>query len=248
MKIAPCAVALASALLAPSALAARIEPAEPIAFEAVNLRMTVDGCAFVPETVRVRASGNVLKVTQHPNQCFAAGPVEVADVRLGSLAPGEYRVEVYASMDAAGAPVETLAFEVRTRPEIAVFPPPPRPITDYSGLWWNAAESGWGLSLHQSPADAMFGALFVYGSDGEAEWFTLQGGRWESSTRWSATLYRTTGPFFAGPVFDPRLVLVQAVGVASLDFHQVPGDEGRARFTYGVDGTTVTKVITRTTL
>ena len=248
MKTTRYALALAGAFLASSAGAARIDPAEPIAFEAVNLRMTVDGCAFVPETVRVHASGNVLKVTQQMNQCFAAGPIEVADVRLGSLAPGEYRVEVYASQDAVGTPVETLAFEVRTRPEIAVFPPPPRPITDYSGMWWNAAESGWGLSLHQSPSDVMFGALYVYGSDGGAEWFTLQGGRWESSTRWSATLYRTTGPFFAGPVFDPRLVLVQAVGVASLDFHQVPGDEGRARFSYGVDGTTTSKVITRSPL
>ena len=248
MKTALPALALASALLAISAAAARIEPPEPIAFEAVNLRMTVDGCAFVPETVRVRATGNVLRVTQFLNQCFAPGPIEIADVRLGSLAPGEYRVEVYASPEAVGMPVETLAFEVRTRPEIAIFPPPPRPITDYSGMWWNAAESGWGLSLHQSPTDAMFGALYVYGSDGGAEWFTLQGGRWQSSTRWSATLYRTTGPFFAGPVFDPRLVILQAVGAATLDFHQVPGDEGRARFTYGVDGTSVSKVITRAAL
>ena len=87
MKTALPALALTSALLAISAAAARIEPPEPIAFEAVNLRMTVDGCAFVPETVRVRATGNVLRLTQHLNLCFAPGPIEVADVRLGSLAP-----------------------------------------------------------------------------------------------------------------------------------------------------------------
>lgn len=244
MKTAFQAIAFAGALLAFSASASRIEPAQPIAFEAVNLRMTVDGCAFVPETVHVRAVGNVLKVTQQMNQCFAPGPVEIADVRLGSLAPGEYRVEVYSSPDAAGPPVETLAFEVRTRPEIAIFPPPPRPITDYSGMWWNPAESGWGLMLHQAPTDVMFGALFVYGSNGAAEWFTLQSGRWASSTRWIATVYRTTGPFFGAPVFDPRLVPLQDVGTATLDFRQVPGDEGHARLTYGVDGRTVSKVIT----
>ena len=245
MKTAVHAIALGGALLAFSASASRIEPAEPIAFEAVNLRMTVDGCAFVPETVHVRAVGTVLKVTQQMNPCFAPGPVEIADVRLGSLAPGEYRVEVYTSTDAVGMPVETLAFEVRPRPEILIFPPPPRPITDYSGMWWNPAESGWGLMLHQAPTDVMFGALFLYGSDGEAEWFTLQSGRWESSTRWSATLYRTTGPFFAAPVFDSRLVSLQAVGPATLDFRQVPGDEGHARLTYAVDGRSVSKVITR---
>jgi hypothetical protein len=236
------------ALLALPVAAARIVPAEPIAFEPVVLRMTVDGCAFVAATVRVRAEANVLKVTQHLNNCLVPGPIEIADVRLGSLAPGQYRVELYASQDDAGTPLETLAFEVRTRPEIAVFPPPPRPIADHSGLWGDAQESGWGLSLHQSASDAMFGALFVYRQDGEPEWFTLQGGRWESATRWSATVYRTTGPFFAGPVFDPRLVLLQAVGAATLDFHQVPGDEGRARFNYEIDGIPVAKVITRAPL
>jgi hypothetical protein len=91
----------------------------------------------------------------------------------------------------------------------------------------------------------MFGALFVYGADREAQWFTLQGGKWESATRWTATVYRTTGPFYASPLFDPRLVLLDAVGSATLDFRQVPGDEGRVRFTYDVDGVTVNKVIQR---
>jgi len=238
-------LALAASLALVPAFASEIVPAEPIAFEPVNLRMTVDGCAFVPSTVRVSASGNTLQVTQHLNNCFAAGPVEIADVRLGTLAPGRYRVEVYATQVAAGPPAEALSFEVRARPEIAVFPPPPRPITDYSGMWWNPAESGWGLSLHQSPTDVMFGALFVYGDDGRPEGFTLQGGTWESSTRWSATLYRTNAPFFASPVFDPRLVLIQAAGVATLDFAQAPGDVGRARFTYTVDGTRIDKTIQR---
>ncbi|HUP98703.1 MAG TPA: hypothetical protein VM073_12205 [Usitatibacter sp.] len=237
-----------AALAAPGVFASAIEPAEPLAFQPVNLRMTVDGCAFVPATVRVRAVANVLKVTQHLNNCIVPGPVEIADVRLGSLASGEYRVEVYVTPDASGTPAETLQFTVQERAEIAVFPPPPRPITDYSGLWGDAAESGWGLSLHQTARDVMFGALFVYGADREAEWFTLQGGRWESSTRWTATVYRTTGPFFAAPVFDPRLVLLDAVGVAALDFHQQPGSEGRATFTYSVDGREVAKAIRRTPL
>jgi hypothetical protein len=243
MKTTTLALLLLAAAL--PAGASRIIPAEPIAFEPVVLRMTVDGCAFVPQTVNVRTEANVLKVTQHPNNCLAAGPIEIADVRLGTLAVGAYRVEVFGGADVSAEPVETLAFEVRARPEIAVFPPPPRPINDYSGLWWTPTESGWGLSLHQSATDAMFGSLFVYGSDREAQWFTLQGGHWESATRWTAIVYRTNGPFFAGPVFDPRLVLIDAVGSATLDFHQVPGGEGHARFTYDVDGAGVSKVIQR---
>ena len=223
----------------------RIVPAQPTAFELVNLRMTVDSCAFVPSTVRVHSAGNVLKLSHQPIACFAAGEPRVMDVRLGALPAGDYRVEVFASRDTDGPPAETLAFSVHEPVEIAVFPPPPRPLTDYSGLWWNPDESGWGLSLHQSPTHGVFGAWFVYNSGGQPEWYTLQGGQWTDATTWRGTIYRTTGPFFAGPDFDPRLVLVQAAGSATLDFRHNAGAEDQARFTYTVNGVTTTKTITR---
>lgn len=236
-------LALSSAL---AAGASQLVPSTPIAFEPVNLRMAVDGCSFVPTTVRVRAEGNTLKVTQHLNNCLVAGPAQIADVRLGSLAAGSYRVEVFMTQEGSGTPAETLTFQVVERPEAAVFPPPARPITDHSGLWGDAQESGWGLSLHQSPSDVVFGALFVYDDATAPQWFTFQGGRWESATRWSALLYRTTGPFYAAPAFDPRLVLARTAGVATIDFSQAPGNVGRARLVYTVDGRQVEKVIART--
>lgn len=245
MSLRTCLLAAAAAVAALPSAASTIVPAAPVAFEPVNLRMTVDSCTFVPTTVRVNAEGGTLKVTQHLNNCLVAGTPEVADVRLGSLPPGQYRVEVYATQAATGAPVETLAFQVASRPEIAIFPPPPRPITDYSGLWWTPGEGGWGLSLHQSPYDVLFGSWYVYGSSGQPEWFTLQQGRWNSATEWTGTIYRNTGPFFAGPGYDPRLVLVQAAGTATLDFRQAPGEVGRARFTFTIGNTTLAKTITR---
>lgn len=235
--------ALAAAL--PATAASQIVPAQPTAFEPVNLRMTVDSCAFNPSTVHVRSALNVLTITQRPNACLVAGTPEIVDVRLGALAAGDYRVEVYASPAPEGTPAETLAFTVNEPAEIAVFPRPPRPLTDYSGLWWNPLESGWGLSLHQGALHSLFGAWFVYGADGEPEWYTLQGGQWIDSTTWRGTLYRTTGPSFAGPDYDPRLVLVQAAGTATLDFRIREGEEGRARFTYTLGGATTTKVIER---
>lgn len=236
------------ALAAAASVAAaqsRIVPAIPTAFELVNLRMTVDSCAFVPATVGVRAAGNVLKVSHQPNACFAPGEPQVMDVRLGALPAGDYRVEVFASRDTDGPPAETLSFSVLPPVEIAVFPPPPRPLTDYTGLWWNPQESGWGLALHQSPLHAVFGAWFVYGANGQPQWYTLQQGQWLDATTWRGAIYRTTGPSFAGPDYDPRLVLVQAAGMATLDFRHRAGDEGRARFTYTLDGVTTTRVITR---
>lgn len=237
--------ALAVPLAASAQADARIVPAMPTSFEPVNLRMTVDSCVFVPSTVRVRSAGSILKVTHQPNACLVPGEPRIVDVRLGSLASGDYQVEVFASQDTDGPPVARLAFAVRDPVEIAIFPPPHRPLTDYSGMWWNPGESGWGLSLHQSATHVMFGAWFVYGASGAPEWFTLQGGQWLDSTTWRATVYRTTGPFFAGPDFDPRLVLVQAAGTATLDFAQRPGEEDRARFSYTVNGASATKTIQR---
>jgi hypothetical protein len=245
MKKALLALALAAATL--SASAAQIVPAEPIAFELVNLRMVTDSCAFVPSTVRVRAVGSTLQVTQQLNQCFAPGAIGSANVRLGSLAPGQYTVEIYGSTDTHAAPAQTLRFEVRSRAEIAVFPPPTRPLTDYTGLWWNPQESGWGLSLHQTATDIVFGALFVYGPGRDSEWLTLQAGSWETSTRWRGRVYRTTGPSFTAPVFDPAMVALEAVGDATLDFDRSgPADEPDVTyFTYSVDGVTYSKILKR---
>ena len=227
-----------------AASASRIVPAEAYAFDPVNLRMTVDDCMFVPGTVRVTAAGNVLKVTQQQNLCLLPGTPEVVDIRLGSLAPGDYRVEVFGTQSTDGPPLETLAFQVRTRPEVAVFPPPPRPLTDYTGIWWNPQESGWGLSLHQSSTNVVFGAWFIYNAAGQPEWYTLQGGQWTNATTWTGTIYRTTGPSF-GVFFDPRLVQIQAAGTATLEFRQAPGAEGIARFSYTVNNVAVTKPIQR---
>ena len=244
LVLATATFALAAA--APAAFAqSRIVPAQPTAFELVNLRMNVDSCAFVPATVHVRAAGNVLKVSHQPNACFAPGEPQVMDIRLGSLPAGDYRVEVFASRDTDGPPAETLAFSVHAPVEIAVFPPPPRPLTDYTGLWWNPQESGWGLALHQGVTHVLFGAWFVYGGDGAPQWFTLQQGQWIDATTWRGSIFRTTGPSFAGPDYDPRLVLVLPAGTATLDFRQRIGEEGRARFTYTINGVTATKVISR---
>jgi hypothetical protein len=240
-------IAIALALAALPASASQILPAEPIAFELVNLQLLTDSCAFVPSTVRVRAVGSTLQVTQQPNQCFAPGAIGFAKVRLGSLAPGQYTVEVYGSTNTSTAPLETLRFEVRERPEIAVFPPPTRPLTDYTGLWWNPQESGWGLSLHQSATDVVFGALFVYGPARDPEWLTLQMGTWETSTKWRGRVYRTTGPSYTAPVFDPSTVTLQVVGEATLDFDRAgPADEPDVTyFNYSVDGVTYYKILKR---
>ena len=233
-------------LALPAAATSQVVPAEPLVLEPVDLRMEVDSCTFVPSSVRVRASGSTLRVTQQLNACLQPGTPRNYDVRLGSFPAGDYRVEVYGTQDASGVPIETLSFSVRARAQVAVFPPPPHPLADYSGFWWTPEEGGWGVALAQSPkSDAVFGAWFVYNAGGQPEWYTVQGGTWESPTRWSGSVYRSTGPALAGPNYDPRLVLTLPAGTATLEFAELANGL-RARFTYTLTGAAaVTKSMVR---
>jgi hypothetical protein len=113
--------------------------------------------------------------------------------------------------------------------------------TDVSDLWWNPAESGWGLQLVQEH-DFAFATIFVYGSDGRPTWFSgqLTVG---SGTVFSGPLYVTSGPYFAG-AFNPLNVGVRAVGNMTFSLTSV----STAQLQYTVDGLTVTKQIQRQTL
>lgn len=230
----------------PASAASQLSPPEPAEFDLVNLRMTVDSCAFAPGTVSVSAVAGTIRVAHRPNQCLLPGEPRVVDIRLGALPIGDWRVEVHPDGDPSGPPSERIAFSVRGRPQIAVFPPPPRPLTDYSGPWFRPAESGWGLSFHQGPTNVVFATWYVYDADGTPSWYVIQDGRWTTSTGWTGKVYRTFGPsYFPGPGFDPAQVVLVVVGEAAFEFQQRPGEEGIATFSYQVNGQTGSKRITR---
>jgi len=110
---------------------------------------------------------------------------------------------------------------------------------NFQDLWWNPAESGWGLNLaHQG--NTLFGTLFVYGADGQPEWFVMSNGKGDSSGgTFTGSLFRTTGPVFnASPWTAPT---VAEVGTMTLDFST--GNAGK--LTYTVNGVQVVKTITR---
>jgi hypothetical protein len=227
-----------------------VVPASPLPFEVVNLRMGVDSCEFSPADVTVKTVANVIQVHVNENiACSPPGALVEADVRLGSYPEGTYSVEVVGSSNTLSGSVQRVVdraqFTVNPRSPIPVGAARNFPLADYTGMWWNPQESGWGLSINQGASDALFGALFVYDAQGRAQWFTLQPGGWTTSTRWEGPLYRTTGPFHLGPTYEPSLVQVQAVGRAVLEFSTAPAGSTTARLTYTVDGVTTVKTITR---
>jgi hypothetical protein len=112
--------------------------------------------------------------------------------------------------------------------------------TDYTDLWYNPNESGWGLNLIQQ-SNVVFATLFVYGSNNAATWYVasnLQG----SGSAFTGQLFQTTGPAFSG-TFNPSAVTTTPVGTMTLAFNSV----STGTLTYTVNGVQVTKQVQRQT-
>jgi hypothetical protein len=119
------------------------------------------------------------------------------------------------------------------------------PTTDFSDLWFNASESGWGVNLIQQN-EIIFVTMFVYGPNGQPTWYvgpsTAYGGNSNGIVSFTGPLYATTGPWFGG-TFNPNNVAFRQVGAVSVAAGQVD----TAAISYSVDGVQVTKTITRQT-
>ncbi len=116
--------------------------------------------------------------------------------------------------------------------------------SNYQDLWWNPAESGWGVNItHQDKV--LFATLFNYDATGKGLWLVMSDGKEISSTATSVVyqgeLYRTTGPAFNTAPWTA--IGVTAVGKMKFEFDARNGNAGT--LSYDVNGVTVTKTIQR---
>ena len=112
------------------------------------------------------------------------------------------------------------------------------PAVDYSDLWWNPNESGWGIAMAQQNAN-IFLAWYVYDATGKPVWYVASNCSMNGSSC-SGTLYSTTGPPL-GPTFDSSQVKVATAGSVIVSFI----DANNAVLSYTVGTVTATKTITR---
>ncbi|HXF78790.1 MAG TPA: cytochrome c [Usitatibacter sp.] len=113
---------------------------------------------------------------------------------------------------------------------------PPRPAFDYTDLWFNSAESGWGVNVVQHASGNVFAVIFTYDTPGRPLWLVMPGGSWTSSTVFTGSLYRVNGSppnaaFKAGNVLQE--------GTATFTF----SDASHGTLTYTAGGSQVTKAI-----
>jgi hypothetical protein len=115
----------------------------------------------------------------------------------------------------------------------------PQPING-TDMWFNPAESGWGINLfHQG--STIFAALFVYGSDGQPRWYVGSSLDSSDGATFTGGLFEATGSWFGLP-FDEGAVTRRQVGTMTIVL---------GRFStvldYTVDGVHVRKDINRFT-
>ena len=110
--------------------------------------------------------------------------------------------------------------------------------SNYQGLWWNAAESGWGINFaHQG--DQVFATWYTYDTTGKAWWLTMLAARTTpTGNAYTGTINASSGPPFNNYTGTAGAT---AVGSGMLTF----ADANTGSFAYTVNGVTQTKAITR---
>ena len=108
------------------------------------------------------------------------------------------------------------------------------PAANYTDMWWNPSESGWGISFAQHSSHQVFAVWYTYDpreptASGKAKplWFVMPGGTWTTPTRITGTVFVTNGvPFNQGGTN----LRSTAVGTFTFEF----SGSANGTFTYNV--------------
>ncbi|HEY7944144.1 MAG TPA: hypothetical protein VIH15_06565 [Casimicrobiaceae bacterium] len=115
---------------------------------------------------------------------------------------------------------------------------------NYQGLWFNPAESGWGINFaHQG--DLIFASWFTYDLAGKGTWLVMTASKTAANT-YTGTLFQGTGPAFDAVPFPPLgspggATVSGLTGTGTITF----SDANNGSFAYTVNGIAQSKVITR---
>ncbi|MGZ5039896.1 MAG: trypsin-like peptidase domain-containing protein [Usitatibacter sp.] len=178
------------------------------------------------DTVGAILDSNGVNLEANDDEDVSAGHTNFNFGITRSLPAGTYYVQV-AHFDATGTGAYTLNLNATAS------------AANYTDLWWNAQESGWGLNLNHQ-GSVIFGTLFTYDASGVPMWLVMPRGDLQADGSFSGPLYRTTGPAFNAVPFSPTPTS-SSVGTMRVSF----ANSASGTLTYTFNGTSVTKAITQ---
>lgn len=113
---------------------------------------------------------------------------------------------------------------------------------NYQGLWWNAAESGWGINLaHQG--DAVYLTWYTYDEHGGASWLALFANR-AGADAFSGDIVEVRGSPYDVVPYDPAKKVATIVGKGTVSFTGA----STGTFAYTAKGVSRSLAITRFSL
>ena len=115
-------------------------------------------------------------------------------------------------------------------------------VPNYQGLWWNAAESGWGINLaHQ--ANSIYLTWYTYDARGQASWLAMLANKTGGEAYAGDILEVRGSPYDVSP-YDPAKKVVATVGSGTLSF----ANASNGTFAFSANGVTRSIPITRFSL
>jgi subtilisin family serine protease len=115
---------------------------------------------------------------------------------------------------------------------------------DYTDIWWNPAESGWGVALTQDRG-MIFVAWFSYDSKGDPTWYAASAcplaSTSTSNNGCSGDIYQLKGVSSLTDIWNASNKVVTKVGSVNLSF----SDANNGVMSYTLDGVVGTRNITR---
>jgi len=111
--------------------------------------------------------------------------------------------------------------------------------TNYQGLWWNANESGWGMSLTQH-GDLIFAAIYTYDANGVPIWYVITNCP-VTATGCTGDIYRVNGGTPPTLPWTGAGKVLTYMGAGTLTF----ANASSGTFDFAIDGVVGSKAITQ---
>jgi hypothetical protein len=187
---------------APPAFSLRLDPAAPKVGEPVTPIIEgiwPNGCIPEGGKLVVGSYRSLLTITLPgpPEQILCFSALRPYSVRLPSVVfplAGSYEVQAISSW---GQLIGEAKVNIRSEQQAVS-------SYDVNGVWFEPSTAGSGLLLNHPKSgavDSTFGAWFTFGLNGESRWYSLQNGKWQSSTLLRGDVFESKS--------DPRACTLQ---------------------------------------